>query len=100
MQASRASIPDSVVLRFEGLSRLLASGRVVMPRGVSRVELPRADSWSFASAPEALLGPYSAALGSPQRSRAALNSSSALLPIPIVASCGPRVDLRSSIRRC
>src|SRR5215208_948434 len=88
VQASRAGIPDSVVLRFEGLSRLLASGRVVMPRGVSRVELPRADPRSFASAPEALLGPYSAALGSSQRSRAAFNSSSALLPIPIVASCG------------
>ena len=32
--------------------------------------------------------------------RSARGNSSALLPIPIVACCGPRVDLRSCIRRC
>ena len=43
MQASRAGIPDSVVLRFEGLSRLLASGRAVMVRGVSRGSSSRSE---------------------------------------------------------
>ena len=87
--AFHAGIPEPLVLRFEELWWLLASCRVVMAQRVSRGTgsrseidasrgfleapflhevLPRADPRSLASVPEALWRPYSAALGSPQRS--------------------------------
>ena len=87
--ASHAGIPEPLVLRFEecggtlrpdrSLWREEYQGEPVHDQKSTRAEapsrlqpshevLPRADARSFVSAPEALLGPYSGALGSPQHS--------------------------------
>src|SRR5215217_9475840 len=109
--ASHAGILEPLVLRFEEGGGSLPPGgslwrKAYQGRTGSRSEidasrgslearslpthevLPRADPRSFVSAPEALLGSSSGALGSPPHSWAALKNSSALLQIPIVASCG------------
>ena len=115
--ASHAGIPEPLVLRFEELWWLLASGRVIMPRRVSRGSASRSDLDASRSSLEAptyarsLLEQIHGASRLPPRPcwdhpqqpwvlRSARGGSSALLPIAIVACCGPRVDLRSCIRLC
>src|SRR5215207_2788140 len=79
--ASHASIPEPLVLRFEecggtlrpdrSLWREEYQGEAVHDQKSTRAEdLSRLPTYarSLASAPEALWGPYSGALGSPQRS--------------------------------
>src|SRR5215213_7734517 len=116
--ASHAGIPESLVLRFEELWWLLACGRIVMARSVSRGKRftirvrrePKLPPGSYLRTKPCLEQihaasrlPPSPCWDHPQQSwvlRIARGGSSALLLIPIVACCGPQMGLRSCIRRC